>query len=292
MPKVSILTPCHNSALYLESCVQSVLDQEFEDWEHLILDDGSSDNSWPLLQKLVQLDSRIKVHRSIKNLGISKARNELISLSSGEYIAFLDSDDEMYPDRIKIQLAYLESNQNIDILGSNYQEKNHKRFKGQSNVQLKHREIVRAFQYMCPVPNPTLMARAGVMRKIGFDETFSSAEDLDFLIRANKFGHRFANLPFVTTKYLIHDQSASTSKKFEMQLNTYIAIKQVTDPSIKNKIRHNFIDSLYIRYSSARILSFFDQLKCLLVAPFSEIGRFFLWRRLMRLLYEAVPIKY
>jgi glycosyltransferase involved in cell wall biosynthesis len=286
MPLVSILTPCHNSAPYLEQCVRSVLDQEYQNWEHILLDDGSTDNSWEILQQLQKLDPRLKVHRAPQNLGISKARNELIAMAQGSYIAFLDSDDEMYPDRLSLQVNYLQKHSQIDILGSNYLERTKQKFLGRSRVKLEHDDIVRAFSYMCPVPNPTLMAKARVMKDLPFNESFSSAEDLDFLIRAQQKGYRLANLPQVTMNYLVHEKSASSSKKFEMQLNTYLAIKQVARTN-QELIKKTFSSSLYIRFSSARFMSSIDQIKCLLVAPLSEIGRFFLKRRIIRALNES-----
>lgn len=110
MPLISIITPSHNSAQFISETIQSVLNQSFSDWELIIVDDCSSDNSVELIQALVAQDSRIKLMRLSENSGAAVARNRAIEAAQGRYIAFLDSDDLWLPDKLEKQLAFMQAN--------------------------------------------------------------------------------------------------------------------------------------------------------------------------------------
>ena len=96
MPQVSIITPCYNSSEFLEETIQSVLHQNFTDWEWIITDDKSSDNSVEIIKK--QQDSRIILIEAKKNGGAGHARNLSLEKATGRYITFLDADDYWEPD--------------------------------------------------------------------------------------------------------------------------------------------------------------------------------------------------
>jgi len=291
-PLISVVIPCYNSSRHLQEAVRSVLDQSLQSFELLLCDDGSTDNTWEIICELRKIDPRIVGMQNQCNSGISITRNRLNKAARGAFVAFLDCDDLMYPDRLQLQWEFLRDHPDIDIVGSMYQEFNSKRLTKKSHIQFTHKNIIKAFYYMCPVPNPTLMARKNVFEKLHFNEELKSAEDLDFLLRANELGIKLANLPYVTTMYRIHENSISSSKKFDMQISTYLALKwhyhRISKrvprfPLSKEEINNKFNSSLYIKYSSARNLSISDQLKCFIVAPFSQIGRFFLLRKLKKL---------
>lgn len=95
--KISVVIPVYNSEKYIERCVQSVLAQSFTDFELILVNDGSSDASWEIMQKMESVDSRIAIH-SQENGGAASARNKGISLAGGEYITFIDSDDYVSED--------------------------------------------------------------------------------------------------------------------------------------------------------------------------------------------------
>ena len=100
---ISVIIPVYNTAPYLDRCVQSVIDQLYQDWECILVDDGSTDDSGPLCDKWAVNDSRIKViHQA--NQGVSVARNHGIEASSGEYIAFIDSDDWVEPNYLSAMI--------------------------------------------------------------------------------------------------------------------------------------------------------------------------------------------
>ncbi|MBU2971764.1 glycosyltransferase [Pseudoalteromonas sp. C2R02] len=107
---VSVIMPTYNSSKTLFASVQSVLSQIYTDWELLIVDDCSSDNTWNLIQELADSDSRIKVFQNESNLGAGGSRNKAIEQAKGRYIAFLDSDDKWCEHKLEKQITFMKEN--------------------------------------------------------------------------------------------------------------------------------------------------------------------------------------
>lgn len=107
---VSIITPSYNSEALIVDTIQSVLEQTYQNWELLIVDDFSKDSSVSIINRFVKKDSRIKLFALDKNVGAASARNVAISNARGQYIAFLDSDDVWGEDKLKKQLAFMNQN--------------------------------------------------------------------------------------------------------------------------------------------------------------------------------------
>jgi len=109
-PNVSIITPSYNSLPFIEKTINSVLKQTYKDWELLITDDCSKDCTWELLQRYSKQDERIKIFKLEKNSGAATARNNSLKNANGRFIAFLDSDDIWYPEKLEKQLAFIKKN--------------------------------------------------------------------------------------------------------------------------------------------------------------------------------------
>lgn len=107
--KVSVIVPCYNSELFLESCVDSVLSQRYQNIELICVDDNSNDGTWSLLQEMSAKDVRIKVLQN-PGKGVASARNLGIQFASGRYIAFLDSDDFWFPNKLYHQINHMIKN--------------------------------------------------------------------------------------------------------------------------------------------------------------------------------------
>jgi len=107
---VSIITPMYNAVKFIEETIQSVLDQTYQNWEMIIVDDCSTDNGVTLIRKYCEKDDRIKFIQLQKNSGGAVARNEAIKSARGKYIAFLDSDDLWHPDKLDKQVRFMEDN--------------------------------------------------------------------------------------------------------------------------------------------------------------------------------------
>jgi len=107
---VSIITPVHNAASHVEETIDSILNQTFEDWELILIDDFSTDNGVEILKKYEQRDGRIRVLENDNNEGAAITRNRGIRAAKGRYIAFLDSDDLWLPNKLEKQLAFMQEN--------------------------------------------------------------------------------------------------------------------------------------------------------------------------------------
>lgn len=109
---ISIITPVYNASKYIEETIKSVLKQTHHDWELILVNDCSTDDSLEIIKKYEQCDKRIRVIELQHNSGVAHARNTGIESSKYEYLAFLDSDDLWTPDKLKIQVEYIEKTGN------------------------------------------------------------------------------------------------------------------------------------------------------------------------------------
>ena len=118
-PLVSIITPSYNSEEFIKETIESVLNQTYDNWEMLIIDDCSTDKSLQLIKEYIKVDSRIKYLKNNQNNGPAVTRNIALSKVKGEYIAFLDSDD--FWDKLKLekQVEFMEKN-NLEITHTDY----------------------------------------------------------------------------------------------------------------------------------------------------------------------------
>lgn len=110
MPVVSIITPLYNCASFLDKTVQSVLAQTFHDWELIMVDDCSTDDSLKIAQAYAAQDKRINVIKLEQNSGAAIARNTAIKAATGRFIAFLDSDDLWHPEKLNLQINFMLTN--------------------------------------------------------------------------------------------------------------------------------------------------------------------------------------
>lgn len=106
--RVSIVTPMYNAKKYIEQTILSVQSQTYEDWEMLIIDDGSTDDSVAIVESYISKDERIKLLKNSTNRGVAETRNVGIMAATGRYLAFLDSDDLWKPQKLERQMAFME----------------------------------------------------------------------------------------------------------------------------------------------------------------------------------------
>lgn len=110
LPLVSIITPVYNAERYLPEIIQSVFGQTYFNWEWVLVDDGSVDNSYSILTEVATKDCRIIVYKHEINLRVFQARNSALAIAKGDFIAFLDADDLWEPDKLKIQVEFMKKN--------------------------------------------------------------------------------------------------------------------------------------------------------------------------------------
>ena len=116
---MSIIIPIYNTAAWIPACIESIINQSFSDFEILLIDDGSTDGSGVICDMYTKTDSRIRVFHK-KNGGVSSARNYGLDKATGEWIYFVDSDDELLPDCLRIMTGYIRDD--IDIVLAGYEK--------------------------------------------------------------------------------------------------------------------------------------------------------------------------
>lgn len=208
---ISVVMPVYNAGLFLRESLDSVLSQTYKNWELICVDDGSSDNSLNILLEYASADSRIKVFKNKKNLGVSATTNFAIGKGRGEYLARMDADDVMTPDRLEKQIKFLKRNPKVIVLGGQCRLINEKGEKiGQKRFPLTHQEIYKMMYEAMPVQQPTMMVNLKLLPKdfSWYEKMTNTAEEVDLLFRLFKFG-QFANLSDEILKYRLHGQNLS-----------------------------------------------------------------------------------
>ena len=115
---ISVLMSVYNNDNTLKKSIESILNQKFKNFEFLIIDDGSIDNSWEILNKFSKKNKSIKLFKNYKRKGLAFSLNKIISKSKGNYLARMDADDFSKKNRLKIQIEFLKKNEEIDLVGS------------------------------------------------------------------------------------------------------------------------------------------------------------------------------
>ena len=219
--KVSVLTPAYNVENYIKDTIDGILFQSFSDFEFIILDDNSKDNTFKIAKEYEAKDSRVKVFQNEDNLGIAGNRNKLISLASGEYIAWQDADDVSFYDRLEKQVKILDEDNSVGIVGGGLQFFNDK--VGDFSKRLyaaKDKELRNKIFRYSPVAQPSAMIRKSVFEKVGlYDLKMPPAEDLDMSFRIGKY-FKFANVADVVVRYREHDKSATFTRLRTIEKNT------------------------------------------------------------------------
>ena len=241
MVKVSVLVPVYNSEDFLHDTINSILTQTFEDFELILLNDGSTDGSEKVIESFS--DSRIKYYKNERNLGISATRNRLMEMATGEYWAVMDNDDISLPQRFEKQVAFLDRNLDVAIVGTWIELFNRRSVKGfaarvrkfitnlglvwchPSEVTLK--ETLKANSCM----HPTMMIRASVIKEnnIKYNPALTPSEDYDLVRQVLLTGFRVCNIREVLFKYNMHGNNFSVKKKKMMKEADKIIKKSIED---------------------------------------------------------------
>lgn len=225
-PRVSVVLPVYNAEAYLESAVRSVLDQTFQDFEVLLMDDGSSDGSLGILQAFARQDSRCIVHTR-ENRGLVATLNEGIGYARGELIARMDADDLCLPERFERQVAFLDQNPDCVALGTSAWlidaegDRIAERF-----LPRTHGEIDQAHLRGegGAIYHPAVMIRASSVRSVGgYRQEYRHAEDFDLFLRMAEIG-TLANLPEVLFCYRIHLTSVGIAQRAAQVESTRLAL--------------------------------------------------------------------
>lgn len=185
-PLVSVVMLTYKRADMAPKAIDSILAQTFKDFEFIILNDGSPDNTDEVINEYIKKDSRIRYYKNDKNRGIAYSRNRVSSLAKGKYVAIMDDDDKSLPDRLQKQVEFMEKNPEIDVVAG--------QIKNLPRVPLTHDEIVTGLIQYNNFGNSNVMYRRAFIKNhdIKYDNGLKASEDWDFWLKALFAGAKFA----------------------------------------------------------------------------------------------------
>ena len=277
-PRVSVIIPVYNKEDYVLDCLKSLENQDFNDWECIIVDDGSVDASMKIVEDFIKNSKKTWRILIQKNGGPSSARNLGIREATGEFIALLDADDIWLPTKLSKQLHYLDKNQNVDLLLSNYVI-----FSQNGSFKLR---AVRARNTVHQVKRwldmrgfGGLVESTGMFRKVAlneglwFDEEMPTTEGLDFIIRWT-FQRKVKIYQDILTLYRISDNQLHTKQDL-VKLNLALVVDRYPN-LVANEYVLKRMHLAYFQLSGLRELPRREIIK-LILTSFMFLNPFVLW---------------
>ena len=252
-PLVSVLIPCYNCEEYVEEAVMSIIKQTYSNLEILVIDDGSTDNTKTILQRLAQKDSRIRYIKNEENLKLIKTLNKGLDLCNGKYIARMDADDISLLTRIEKQVNFLEKHPEIGIVGTytkNFGVNNR-------TWKMKTRDkFIRAHLFFNTCfAHPSVMIRTSVLRDnhLYYDANYLHAEDYKLWCDIAQYT-KLANIPEILLYYRINQNQIS---------NKYSKEQKETAQRIREEYINDFLTerNVPINFSSQSTINEILQLR-------------------------------
>lgn len=231
-PLVSVIMPAYNAELYIGEAIESVVNQTFQNWELIIINDGSTDGTLNQIKRFK--NSKIRLYESV-NRGQAYQLNYGISISKGNFIAIAHADDISLPTRLEKQVAFLAQNLSIGVCGSAiklFGAFTEKAVSYPTDPSLCYQELF----FGNPLAHPAIMINALILKesKLEYDDSYQAAEDYNLWIRLCYFT-KLSNLSEILVHYRIHQNQISQLKKNEeedlVRLSRIILIEQLCKPT-------------------------------------------------------------
>lgn len=210
MPRVSVLMPAYNSEKYIATAIESILNQTFSDFEFIIINDGSTDNTAKIVRQYARQDPRIKFIDNKKNRGLIAVLNMGLDLCTGEYIARMDSDDVSRPQRFELQVEYMDAHPECGVVSAWIQKFGPTILRPEIDKYMSTVKLLDLVLYGSRVSHPAAMIRASVLRdnNIYYDPAYPHAEDYALWASIAQFAE-LHNLQTVLLDYRWHDTNVS-----------------------------------------------------------------------------------
>ncbi|GIM53141.1 hypothetical protein CAPN004_21710 [Capnocytophaga cynodegmi] len=213
---VSVIIPCHNGEKYIKECLQSVLNQTYENIEVIVIDDASQDDTYKIISEIN--DNRLKIIRNKNNKGIVYSLNKGINVAQGEYIARLDIDDYMIENRIELQVNFLNKNKQYGLVGSNHILVDENSNLLQYCSYPESNEDIQIMKYfMNPISHPTVLCRASIFDEFKYNDEYADCEDYALWFDISK-KYKIANIPQYTVFHRIHPESVSSKSTTQQEV--------------------------------------------------------------------------
>ena len=220
-PAISVVMAVYNGGVYLSEAIDSVLNQTWQDFEFIIINDGSTDESEKIINSYKETDSRVfAIHR--ENKGLVESLNEGIALAQSDFIARMDADDISLPYRFALQYQFLNDHPDVVCVGGDPiiidedGEEITRLFTPPDDVRIQEMLL----SGHCPIEHPTVMFRRAVAESLGnYRKEYETAEDYDLWLRMGEFG-QLANITRPLLKYRYLNSSISAKNQTQQALTT------------------------------------------------------------------------
>lgn len=266
MPKISVIMPAYNAEKYIAEAIDSILAQTFGDFEFIVLNDHSSDRTEEII--LSYQDSRIVYVKNEKNLGVAGTLNRGLEMARGEYIARMDADDISLPERFEKQVAFLDENTSVVVLGAAIEQ-----FGAVPRAKLVFSEIPEQSKaellfYSC-VSHPAVMIRRKTLEenKLCYSLEWEGAEDYALWWELCKYG-QIVSLPDCLLHYRIHPKQVSQNSEHRIAIFRQLVDKRMADLGMVLSEEEN---RLFFAYSSGKIKQEGILERSLLIETFGKI---------------------
>ena len=281
-PNISVIMPAYNAGKYIKESIDSVLLQTYKDWELLIINDGSTDNTQLIIDSYVEKDSRIKCFFQ-KNGKQGKARNLGIENAKGNYIAFLDSDDIMFPHRLRYQLDLILNTESDMVFNDAYKfEKDPLAEKRTTFFVSNHIYLGNEAFYLLlkrnVIPMLTVLVKKSVVEEVGrftINDFYQNAEDYHLWLKILKYGKKITSDDTIVGAYRIHSNSGTFYDTLSVSEVLFILASFYTDKdevSLFQEMFNRYID-VFIKEAKKmpRKLLVNKARKILLLHPYSKL---------------------
>lgn len=228
VPKISIVMPFYNCEKYLDEALQSVVSQTFTDFECILINDASTDNSDDVVRNYLK-DQRIVYIKNDKNLSHVKNYNKGILLAKAPVIARMDGDDVMDVQRLEKQYNFLQENPEYSLVGSFIKvvDSDNKKIINKINKPIEDEAIRKSLFYYLTIVHATVLIKKNVFEEVGlYDDRYDYTEDLELFHRIVFSGYKAYNLPEYLYYYRYHDNNAFRKKSKRQALNNFLIRKE------------------------------------------------------------------
>ncbi|MEM0951666.1 MAG: glycosyltransferase [Cyanobacteria bacterium P01_H01_bin.74] len=237
-PKISVLITAFNEECYLSLALDSLLAQTFDDFEIILINDGSTDQTQTIIEHYCQKDSRVVACHLHKNGGRVAGLNKAAELATGKYYAIMDSDDYSCTTRLDKQYAFLEKNPSLGMTASFFNQIDSRGVIIKTVDKLpENQEILKEILYQDnPICHGTVMVRASVFHQLGgYRPAFCSTEDYDFYLRLLDIS-AIGIVPEVLYHYRVHGNSLSSKRLLQLQMKHLAQVLSVErrSPMVEN----------------------------------------------------------
>ncbi|PKG51716.1 glycosyltransferase family 2 protein [Olleya sp. 1-3] len=281
---ISIIVPCYNQGEFLSTTLQSVINQSYSEWECILINDGSTDNTAGIIAHYVEKDKRF-ISQTNLNSGVSASRNSGLNLAQGDYIQFLDADDYLLPTKLEDSLNLLKEDDKLDIVISNF-----RMFKDSINntldpfcdlttIEFNLNTFIFEWNYSFSLPMHFAMLRTELFNNVRFPEHMTAQEDWMVWVSIFKQNPKVFFLNKELILYRLHPNSRTQSHDIiEDQIKALILLKELipankyNDFSIVTTERNlNKIHDLNIKYNTIKHSNAY-KIGCKIEAGLNKIG--------------------